>query len=258
MTSPRMVAVQGESRVAVVTGGANGLGRAIAEKLLSDGLRVVVFARRRNRRPGPEARDLLRLDVDVTDAEQVRKGVAEVVARYRRLDVLVNNAGVTGPIKPVQDIAQEDWEKTLEANLTGAFLCCKYAAPHLIKSGTGGRVVNISSMGWKKAIAFRTPYSASKAGVLGLTRALSRELGPFGVTVNAVSPGPIEGERMRDVLEGTAAASGAEPGEVRKRLIGASSLRRLSTAEEVAALVSFLVSKGCGSITGQDFNADST
>ncbi len=253
-----MASGKGESRVAVVTGGATGLGRALVERLLSDGLRVAVFARRANRRSGLTTRNPLWLDVDVTDANQVRKGVAAVVVRYRRLDVLVNNAGVTGPIKPVQDVTQEDWEKTLKANLTGAFLCCKYAAPHLVRSGTRGRVVNISSMGWKKATAFRTPYSASKAGVLGLTRALSRELGPYGVTVNAVSPGPIEGDRMRAVLKGTAAASGVDPEEVRKRLIGASSLRRFSTAEEVAALVSFLVSESGGSITGQDFNADST
>ena len=253
-----MVLEARESRVAVVTGGERGLGRAIVEKLLSGGFRVATFARRSRGGFAPARRNLLHLDVDVTDSVQVQQGVAAVVRHYGRLDVLVNNSGVAGPIKSIQDIALEEWNRTIAVNLTGAFLCCKYSVPHLVKSGTGGRVVNISSMGWKRASALRTPYSASKAGILGFTRALSRELGAYGVTVNVVSPGPIEGDRIREVARGTALAGGIKPEEVRKRLLGASSIHRFSTYEEVAALVAFLISKEGGSITGQDFSADST
>ncbi len=253
-----MAAEQRESRVAVVTGGAKGLGRAITERLLSDGLRVAVFARNPSGDPDRHEGKLLLLKVDVTDPSQVRRGVAAALRKFGRLDVLVNNAGVSGPIRPVQDISEADWARTLEVNLTGAFVCCKYAVPHITKSGGGGRVVNISSMGWKKATAFRTPYSASKAGLVGFTRALSRELGGYGVTVNVVSPGPIEGERIEEVTKGTAAANGVKPEDVRKRLLAASSLHRFSTPQGVAALVSFLVSGDGESITGQEFSADST
>lgn len=252
-----MVADIRENRIAVVTGGSKGLGRAICERLLLDGLKVAVFARE----PKPAAenrRGILVFEVDVTNSTQVRKGVAAVLRKFGRLDVLVNNAGVSGPVRPVQDIDLVMWNHTLSVNLTGAFICSKYAVPHIIKSGTGGRVVNISSMVAKKAAAFRTPYSASKSGLIGFTRALSRELGGYGVTVNDISPGPVEGERIETVMKQTAAANEMAPKDVRRRLLAASSLHRFSTPQEVAALVSFLVSKDGGSITGQDFNADST
>jgi NAD(P)-dependent dehydrogenase (short-subunit alcohol dehydrogenase family) len=247
-----------ERRVAVVTGGAKGLGRAITERLLSDGLKVAVFARTPRGSMGALRGSLLLLKIDVTDPVQVRNGVEATLRKFGRLDVIVNNAGVSGPIGPVQEINLKEWARTLEVNLTGAFICCKYAVPHLIRSGNGGRVVIISSMAWKKATAFRTSYSASKAGLVGFTRALSRELGAHGITVNAVSPGPMEGERMEEVARGSAAAGGVKPEDFRKSLLKSSSIHRFSTPKEVAALVSFLVSKEGESITGQDFSADST
>ncbi len=234
------------------------MGKEISARLVSDGLRVVTFSRETGHAGRAPARELRILEVDVTSPDQVRSGVDEVVASLGRLDVLVNNAGVSGPIRQTQDISLEEWEQTLSVNLTGAFICCKYAIPHIIRAGGDGRVVNISSMGWKKATAFRTPYAASKAGLVGFTRALSRELGRFGCTVNAVSPGPIEGERLEEIGEGTSAVYGGTAAEFRDRLLRASSLHRFSTSKEVAALVSFLVSTDAGSITGQDFNADST
>jgi NAD(P)-dependent dehydrogenase (short-subunit alcohol dehydrogenase family) len=247
-----------ETRVAIVTGGAKGLGLAITERLLSDGLRVAVFARDPPRSSGGRGAKPLVLKVDVTDPAQVRKGVASVLDNFSRLDVLVNNAGTSGPIKPVQDVSLEDWQRTIGVNLTGTFLCCKYAVPHIIKSQNDGRIVNISSMGWTKAIAFRTPYSASKAGIVGLTRALSRELGCHGVTVNAISPGPIEGKRIDEVVRGTAAVRGRTAEDVKRRMLASSSLHRFSTPQENAALVSFLVSDEGRFITGQNLRADST
>ncbi len=246
-----------ETRVALVTGGARGLGKAIADRLLSDGLRVAAFADQEGGRVGPGKR-LPVLRVDVTNPLQVRDGVASLVKTYGRLDVLVNNAGVSGPVRRIQEISEADWKRTIDVNLTGAFICCKYAVPEILKSKTGGRIVNMSSMSWKKGTAFRTPYSASKAGLIGLTRALSREMGSFGVTVNAVSPGPIEGERIEEVARLTAGANKVEASEIKNRWLGASFLHRFSTPQEVAALVSFLVSEESGYITGQEFGADST
>lgn len=253
-----MPSISGERRVAVVTGGAGGLGRAITDRLLSDGLRVAAFGRSVERGEGAHNKSLIQLKVDVTSPSQVRTGVKKVVDRFGRLDVLVNNAGVSGPIKKVQDIGIEEWDRTIGVNLTGAFVCCKYAVPYIERSGTGGRVINISSMSWKKGSALRTPYAASKAGIIGFTRALSKELGKFGGTVNAVSPGPVEGNRMREVGRGTAAADGTTPEEFKDRLLRASSLHRFSSASDVAGLVSYLVSRDAGSITGQDFSVDST
>ncbi len=246
-----------ETRVALVTGGARGLGKAIADRLQSDGLRVAVFASSGGEHGGPGEKWTVHR-ADITDSSQVRAGVASVLKTHGRLDVLVNNAGVPGPVSRVQEISETDWKRTVEVNLTGAFICCKYAVPEILKSGKGGRIVNISSMAWKKGAAFRTPYSASKAGLVGFTRALSRELGSFGVTVNAVSPGPIEGERIEEVARLTAGANRVDPMEIKNRWLGASSLHRFAEPEEVAALVSFLVSERGGYITGQEFDADST
>ncbi len=247
-----------EVRVAIITGGAKGLGRAIADRLMSDGLRVAVFAS--DLKGGREKRGprLSVLRVDVADPQQVRGGVASVLKTYGRLDVLVNNAGISGPVGPVQEISEADWKRTIDVNLTGAFLCCKYAVPRILESGPGGRIVNISSRVWKKGAAFRTSYSASKAGLVGFTRALSKELGGRGVTVNTISPGPIEGERIHEVSRLTAAAKKIRPSEVEDRLLGSSILHRFSTPQEVAALVSFLVSREGGFITGQEFDADAT
>lgn len=253
-----MTSGQRGSKVAIVTGGARGLGWAITERLLSDGLRVAIFARNPPKNSGGRGKEPLFLKIDVANPTQVSRGVATVLEKFGRLDVLVNNAGVSGPVKPVQDIEHDEWQHTLDVNLTGTFVCCKYAVPHIIKSKTSGRVVNISSMGWKKAAAFRTPHSASKAGIVGFTRSLSRELGGHGVTVNAISPGPIEGERIEEVAKRTAAARGETADGVRRMMLAASSLRRFAAPEEMAALVSFLVSVEGGFITGQDFSADST
>jgi len=244
--------------VALVTGGAKGLGKAITERLLSDGLSVAVFAD--NPKGGQERRGkrLSVFRVDVTNQQQVKNGVASVMKTYGRLDVLVNNAGVSGPVGRVQEISEVDWERTIDVNLTGAFICCKYAVPQIMNSGTDGRIVNISSEVWKKGAAFRTPYSASKAGLVGFTRALSKELGSYGITVNSVSPGPIEGGRIEEVTELTALANKVTPSEIKKRLIRASMLHRLSKPREVAALVSFIISPEGAFITGQEFDADST
>ena len=247
-----------EARVALVTGGTRGLGKAITERLLSDGLRVAIFADSPKEGQGRRGKRLSVYSVDVTNQRQVRNGVASIMKEYGRLDVLVNNAGVSGPVRRVQEISEFEWKRTIDVNLTGAFMCCKYAVPLILKSGTDGRIVNISSKVWKKGAAFRTPYSASKAGLVGFTRALSRELGSDGFTVNVVSPGPIQGERIEEVSQLTAAANKVAPSEIRNRLRRSSMIHRFATPQAVAALVAVLISPEGAFITGQEFDADST
>jgi NAD(P)-dependent dehydrogenase (short-subunit alcohol dehydrogenase family) len=248
-----------ETRVAIVTGGASGLGKAITKRLLSDGLKVVVFSRRppKGLPRSPRGR-LLQLKVDITSPRQVAEAVEAAVHRFGRVDVLINNAGASGPFKPVQDMTLGDWNETLATNLTGAFICCKFVVPSLIKSGKAGRIVNVSSMVGKKAVPLRTAYSASKIGLLGLTRALSKELGEHGITVNAVCPGPIDGDRIKNVMEQTALARGITSEAVREGMLATSFLHRFSSAQEVAGLISYLVSDEGGSISGQDIDIDAT
>lgn len=236
-------------RVAVVTGGTGGIGKAVTRRLAEDGFAVVVFSRGA---AGSEVRGArLQLKVDITDAEQVEKAFRTVAKKFGGVYALVNAAGVSGPIGPVEEISLRDWNETLAVNLTGAFLTCKFAAPAMVKAGEG-RIVNIASMVGKRPTPFRSAYSASKLGLIGMTRSLSRELGRFGVTVNAVCPGAVKGDRIERVIEETASASGEGVESVKKRLLGASSSGSFVTAGDVAEAVAFLVSDGAAKVTGQE------
>ncbi|MCL4518822.1 MAG: SDR family oxidoreductase [Thaumarchaeota archaeon] len=241
------------NRVAIVTGGSSGIGRAIVERFLSDGILVAMISRNPSKLQ-TESKALLKIRSDVTEPKSVKLAIEKTCRHFRSssVDILVNNAGVSGPIKPTSEISLNEWNETLAVNLTGAFICSKYVIPKMVVSKYGGRIVNISSMVGKNSVSFRAAYSASKMALIGFTRALSAELGSYGITVNAVSPGPVEGKRIDEVIAASAKARGQSKEEVRKRMIERTSLKRMARSDEVAQVVSFLVSPEAASITGQD------
>lgn len=226
-----------EDRVAVVTGGAGGIGQAIVAALRRAGATVVVWDRNL---PTGDADD--GIAVDVTDRAALDRAVAVVRGRHGRLDILVNNAGHAGPTVPLVDYPEDEWRRILEVNLTGTFLACKAAVPALVANGWG-RIVNVASLAGKEGTPNASAYSASKAGVLALTKSLGKELATTGVLVNAVAPAAVD----------TALLDQMTPEHV-QTMIAKSPMRRLGKPEEVAELVLWLSSPACSFSTGAVFD----
>jgi NAD(P)-dependent dehydrogenase (short-subunit alcohol dehydrogenase family) len=240
-----------EGRVAVVTGGGRGIGRVIALRLARAGADLVLAGLSADdlASAGHEAEALgrraLPVVTDVAREESVRALAGRALASFGRVDVLVNNAGIIGPTAPVEDVQREDWDEVLAVNLTGAFLCAKAFLPGM-KARRSGKVVNVSSIAGKMAYALRAPYAVSKWGLIGLTLTLAREAGPYNVQVNAVCPGPVEGERMARVIEGRARELGQSVEEVARAYAESTLLKRFVRPEDVADLVAFLASPAGG------------
>ena len=238
-----------ESRIALVTGGSSGLGRAMVATLAWGGARVA-FTYRSNAAGAqavaaelPPPAEVVALQGDVGVEADVARIVAAVVARFGGLDILVNNAGITRDALLLR-MRPEDWQTVLDTNLTGAVRCCRQALPHLLAS-KAGRIINIASIAGIVGSAGQVNYSAAKAGLIGLTEVLARELAPSGITVNAVAPGVID-----------AGIVAGMPEQARRRLVEVVPMGRMGTAEEVAALVVFLASREAGYITGQTIAVD--
>jgi NAD(P)-dependent dehydrogenase (short-subunit alcohol dehydrogenase family) len=248
-------------RTALVTGGGHGIGRAIALAFAREGAHVVLAARARERMEATAAEvaalgaSATVAPLDVRDEPAIAALVDRVVAERGALDVLVNNAGIAGPTKLARDITLEEWSETLGINLTGAYLCAKHASRVMIPRGRGA-IVNIASIAGRIGYALRTPYAASKWGMLGLSHSLAAELGRHGIRVNAILPGSTEGERIERVVAARAAAEQIPPEQARAWFVKDTPLGRMVTEDEVAAAVAFLASDDASGITGQAFNVD--
>ncbi len=192
---------------------------------------------------------------DISNEDQVNEFVSSAVSYLGRIDILVNNTGIAGPTVPVANLAMEDWERVLAVNLTGAYLCAKAALKHMIKNKSGN-ILNISSTAGIKGLWRRAPYVVSKSGILGLTKTLALEVGVHGIRVNAICPGPVEGERMDRVFRARAKAMGISPDMARKRAMDEAALGRLVSPEEVAGAAVFLASSDSEGITGQVIRVD--
>ena len=179
--------------------------------------------------------------------------MARTLDRFGRVDVLVNNSGVTGPTTPLWDVDPSDWHETFDVNVTGTYLCCRAFLPSMIERRSGSIVI-IGSMTGKRPLWGRSPYAASKLAVVGLARTLALEVGPHGIRVNVISPGPVEGERIEGVIRGQAEGRGISADQVRNELTSASPLNRLVPPDDVAATAVFLASSEARSITGEDIN----
>lgn len=237
-------------RTAVVTGGGSGLGAAIARSLHAAGAEVVVVGRDERKLAavvdelGSRARALV---CDVSDAVSVR--ALQSALEATPVSILVNNAGVAGPVAALVDIDTDDWDQVFAVNVRGAFLLCKAFLPGMIARGTGD-IVNVASVTGKRPLAHRTPYSASKMAVIGLTSTLAFEVGSAGVRVNSLSPGPVQGARMSRNFRLEAERSGGSVEEAEQAFVSRAALGRMITEEEVGAAVVAML--GLSGMTGAD------
>jgi NAD(P)-dependent dehydrogenase (short-subunit alcohol dehydrogenase family) len=241
----------------LVTAGAAGIGLEIARAFLREGARVHVCDVDAARLSGLKASDpdLTSSPCDVSDRGQVAGLFDETLATLGGLDTLINNAGIAGPTGRVEEIAPEDWDRTLAVNITGQFNCARLAVPHLRRSGNPS-MVNLSSAAGKFSFPLRAPYSASKFAVIGFTRTLARELGPDGIRVNAILPGTVEGPRIQSVFENKARESGTSADEIRRRALSVVSLGRMIAPQDIANLAVFLASPLGANISGQELSVD--
>lgn len=235
----------------VVTAGAGGIGLAIVTALVGAGARVHIC----DVDADALASCAKTLGVgttlaDVSDDAQVDRLFDDAARGLGGLDVLVNNAGIAGPTGAVEEIDPAAWRRCIDIDLTGQFLCARRAVP-LLKQAGGGAMVNMSSAAGRHGYAYRTPYSAAKWGVIGLTQSLAKELGPAGISVNAILPGIVKGPRIEGVIRDRAAQLGLPYAEMEKQYLEKVSLRRMVTPEDVAQTVLFLVSPLGRSISGQ-------
>jgi NAD(P)-dependent dehydrogenase (short-subunit alcohol dehydrogenase family) len=245
-----------DGRVAIITGASKGIGRVMSERFAGEGALLVCAARSqalveevaaRIRKAGGQA---VAIVADAATEDGARQTVASALQAFGRLDTLVNNAGDGGPTRPVQDYATEDWFYTINSCLTSAYMMTRFAVPEMIKAG-GGAIVNISSMAGRRGLAYRIGYCSAKAGQLGMTYGLALELAPHNIRVNAIAPGAVEGDRIDRVIAGQAQMRGVPVEEMRQVFVERIPLRRMVTADDVAALAVFLCSEGSRNVSGQ-------
>jgi 2-hydroxycyclohexanecarboxyl-CoA dehydrogenase len=246
---PVSAADEHSTEVAIVTGGASGIGFAIAERLAADGHPVAIFDRDGDAADAAAAKiatagaTAIGATVDVTDRALIDAGIASTVERLGRPTVLVNSAGLDA-FGPFLKVTAELWERVVAVNLTGTFNMCQAVVPQMLDAGWG-RIVNISSSSAHSGQPFMTAYVAAKAGVIGLTKSLALELGPKGITVNTIPPGFIDTPMLRKSEE-----RGLLGGTVDEH-IARTPVRRVGKPEDIAAACAFLSSEEAGYITGQ-------
>jgi 2-hydroxycyclohexanecarboxyl-CoA dehydrogenase len=237
-----------KGKVAVVTGGAKGIGRAISLQLAKDGAAISVWDLDADgaqetvamiTRGGGRA---IACAGDASSAESIQSALARTRAELGPVTILVNNAGMTG-FHPIQDITEEMWDRMMRVNLKGPFLCTQASLPDMLAAGWG-RIVNISSSSAQTGSPRMTHYAASKGGVIGFTKALAMELAPLGITVNTIPPGFVDTPMLRGA-----------PINV-ETTIAASPMKRIGLPEDIAAACSYLVSEAAGYVTGQTLSVN--
>lgn len=242
---------------AIITGAGQGIGRKTAAVFAAAGATVYICDLDVDALESAKAGipGLQGVPCDVGDAEAFQAFMDTAIDTLGGLDILVNNAGTAGPTAAVQDVALEDWIACLTVNLTSAFLGTQKAVPALIKSG-GGSIVNLSSAAGKFGFPLRSPYSAAKFGIVGFTRTCAMELGPHGIRVNCIQPGPVEGDRIDRVIKAKADAAGISDNEMRSKMADITSMKRFVTAADISNQILFLCSEAGRNVTGQSLSVD--
>jgi len=243
--------------VVLISGGASGIGRTIASAFLDNGAAVHVLDASEQHiaeflAAYPAATATL---ANITDPAEVDTVFAELRSHYGRLTVLVNNAGVAGPTAPVEDIPIEEWAQCINVDLNGFFYVTRRAVP-LLKEQPGSSIINIASTAALHGYPLRSAYAASKWAQIGLTKTWAMELGSYGIRVNAISPGSVEGARIDAVIERDAKARGLSVDEVRDVYLRQTSMRTFISAEDVARMAVFLASDGAARVSGQVIAVD--
>lgn len=246
-----------EGRRAIVSAGASGIGLAIARKLSSNGARVIVcdidkaaLAKLASTDPA-----LISIYCNVSDPNSVKEFVHESRALLGEVDILINNAGISGPTKNLEDISIDEWAETLAVNLNGQFYLIKYVAEGMKALGKGS-IVCISSAAGRLGFPLRLPYATSKRALLGMVDTIAMELGPAGINVNAILPGYVTNDRAEKVLRAKAKAAGKTFDEILSLLLGRISMRTGVNEEEVASLALYLCSEHGKHISGQHISID--
>jgi NAD(P)-dependent dehydrogenase (short-subunit alcohol dehydrogenase family) len=221
-----------EGRVALIGGGAGGIGQAVRARFIASGASVVTW----------DLSDKADEQVDVTDEAAVAGGMARLIAKFGKIDILVNAAGITGPDVPIEHYSLSDWRRTLDVNLTSTFLCCKAVVPSM-RARNAGRIVNLASIAGKEGNANMVGYSAAKGAVIAMTKTLGKELANTEIRVNAIAPAVIETDLVKQMTAATL-----------KTVVAKIPLGRMGQPEEVAAMVAWLSSDECSFSTGATFD----
>jgi 3-oxoacyl-[acyl-carrier protein] reductase len=231
-------------QTAVITGGASGVGRELCARLTAEGARVSLWDRDAETlgKVAPEVHAVHSRVVDVANETDVTAAAAESAQALGRIDVLIVSAGITGPTKTLWEYPPDDWRRVIDVNLNGTYYCCRAVVPHMLKNDYG-RIVNISSVAGKEGNPNASAYSTSKAGVIGLTKSLGKELAKTGIRVNCVTPATFRSPILSQLTQ-------AQIDYMLSRI----PIGRIGEAEEVAALVAWLASRECSFSTGATFD----
>ena len=245
--------------VAVITGAGRGIGRRMALDFAAEGARVVAAARTGEtletlideiRGAGGTA---VAAPTDIGRIADCEALMTRAMEEFGTIDVLVNNAAISGPNKLVRDLDPEEWEEIIRVNLTGTWACIHFAVAPMMEQKSGS-IINISSFAAKFPVARRVGYASSKAALVGLTRGLALELGPYGIRINTITPGPVEGERVDEVIARMSDALDKSKDEVRDQFLDMSPLREMATADDISRMALMLASDDGRHLTGQDIN----
>jgi len=250
-----------DSQVAIVVGGARGIGKVIALTFSEEGANIALVDIEPMKSKLDEAcqeirqrgREAMAIVCDATDEKQVNEMVEETLRRWGKIDILVNSAGFRGPSVPVQDIEEHDWDKVIAINLKAPFLCSKAVLKWMIKQRSGN-IISISGTAGKEGMPLRGALTAAKWGLLGLTQTMAIEAGPFGIRANTICPGGVADERLRHTMEERAKALRVTAEDVEKGFLEQTPLRKWAYPEEIARAALFLASSEASHTTGEALN----